>query len=109
MKSMRVLLTGHDGYIGHVLLPMLLDRGHHVTGLDSFLYEDCGFASEEVSPSAVVRRDIRDMELQDLRGHDAVLHLAGISNDPLGDLEPAATYAINHEASVRLACLAKEA
>jgi nucleoside-diphosphate-sugar epimerase len=109
MKSMRVLLTGHDGYIGHVLLPMLLDRGHRVTGLDSFLYEDCGFATEEVAPSAVVRRDIREVELEDLRGHDAVLHLAGISNDPLGDLEPAATYAINHEASVRLARLAKEA
>jgi len=109
MKSMRVLLTGHDGYIRHVLLPMLLDRGHHVTGLDSFLYEDCGFAGEEVSPTAVVRRDIREVELEDLRGHDAVLHLAGISNDPLGDLEPAATYAINHEASVRLARLAKEA
>lgn len=109
MKSMRVLLTGHDGYIGHVLLPMLLDRGHHVTGLDSFLYEDCGFAGDEVSPGAVVRRDIREVELEDLRGHDAVLHLAGISNDPLGDLEPAATYAINHEASVRLARLAKEA
>jgi len=109
MKSMRVLLTGHDGYIGHVLLPMLLDRGHHVTGLDSFLYEDCGFAADEVSPSAVVRRDIREVELEDLRDIDAVLHLAGISNDPLGDLEPAATYAINHEASVRLARLAKEA
>ena len=109
MKSMRVLLTGHDGYIGHVLLPMLLDRGHHVTGLDSFLYEDCGFAADEVSPGAVVRRDIREVELEDLRDIDAVLHLAGISNDPLGDLEPAATYAINHEASVRLARLAKEA
>jgi nucleoside-diphosphate-sugar epimerase len=109
MKSMRVLLTGHDGYIGHVLLPMLLDRGHHVTGLDSFLYEDCWFAAQEVSPSAVVRRDIREVELEDLQGLDAVLHLAGISNDPLGDLEPAATYAINHEASVRLALLAKEA
>jgi nucleoside-diphosphate-sugar epimerase len=109
MKQMRVLLTGHDGYIGHVLLPMLLERGHHVTGLDSFLYEDCGFATEEVTPSAVVRKDIREVELEDLRGLDAVLHLAGISNDPLGDLEPAATYAINHEASVRLARLAKEA
>ncbi|MDE2261220.1 MAG: NAD(P)-dependent oxidoreductase [Gammaproteobacteria bacterium] len=106
---MRVLLTGHDGYIGHVLLPMLLERGHHVTGLDSFLYEDCGFAAEEVSPSAVVRKDVREVELEDLRGLDAVLHLAGISNDPLGDLQPAATYAINHEASVRLARLAKEA
>jgi nucleoside-diphosphate-sugar epimerase len=109
MKQMRVLLTGHDGYIGHVLLPMLLDHGHHVTGLDSFLYEDCGFVTEEASPSAVVRKDIRQVEVEDLRGLDAVLHLAGISNDPLGDLQPAATYAINHEASVRLARLAKEA
>ncbi|MGH8202269.1 MAG: NAD-dependent epimerase/dehydratase family protein [Steroidobacteraceae bacterium] len=106
---MRVLLTGHDGYIGHVLLPMLLDRGHQVTGLDSFLYEDCGFATEETAPSAVLRKDIREVELEDLRGLDAVLHLAGISNDPLGDLQPAATYAINHAASVRLARLAKGA
>lgn len=109
MNRMRVLLTGHDGYIGHVLLPMLLDRGHHVTGLDSFLYEDCGFATAKVSASAVARKDIREVELEELRGLDAVLHLAGISNDPLGDLEPAATYAINHEASVRLARLAKAA
>ena len=109
MKRMRILLTGHDGYIGHVLLPMLLDRGHHVTGLDSFLYEDCGFATEEVAPSAVVRKDIREVAAEDLGDLDAVLHLAGISNDPLGDLTPAATYAINHEASVRLARLAKKA
>jgi nucleoside-diphosphate-sugar epimerase len=109
MRQMRVLLTGHDGYIGHVLLPMLLDRGHHVTGLDSFLYEDCGFATEEPAPSAVIRKDIREVAIEDLRGLDAVLHLAGISNDPLGDLQPAATYAINHQASVRLASLAKEA
>lgn len=109
MRRMRVLLTGHDGYIGHVLLPMLLDRGHHVTGLDNFLYEDCGFPTEEASPSAVVRKDVREVDLEDLRGFDAVLHLAGISNDPLGDLQPAATYAINHEASVRLARLAKDA
>lgn len=109
MRRMRVLLTGHDGYIGHVLLPMLLDRGHHVTGIDSFLYEDCGFAAEESPPSAVLRKDVREVELEDLGGMDAVLHLAGISNDPLGDLQPAATYAINHEASVRLARLAKEA
>jgi nucleoside-diphosphate-sugar epimerase len=109
MKCMRVLLTGHDGYIGHVLLPMLLDRGHHVTGLDSFLYEGCGFVTDETAPSAVIAKDIREVELEDLRGIDAVLHLAGISNDPLGDLQPAATYAINHQASVRLASLAKEA
>jgi len=109
MKCMRVLLTGHDGYIGHVLLPMLLERGHHVTGVDSFLYEDCGFATAEAAPGAVMAKDIREVELEDLRGIDAVLHLAGISNDPLGDLQPAATYAINHQASVNLAKLAKEA
>jgi nucleoside-diphosphate-sugar epimerase len=109
MKHMRVLLTGHDGYIGHVLLPMLLARGHQVTGLDSFLYEDCGFGGDRAAPSRVLRQDIREVALEDLRGFDAVLHLAGISNDPLGDLAPAATYEINHGASVRLARLAKEA
>jgi nucleoside-diphosphate-sugar epimerase len=107
MRSMRVLLTGHDGYIGDALLPMLLDRGHRVLGLDSFLYDGCGFAIERTGPSEVARKDIRDVELEDLRELDAVLHLAGISNDPLGDLEPQATYAINHRASVRLARLAK--
>ena len=104
---MRVLLTGHDGYIGDVLLPMLLGRGHHVTGLDSFLYEGCGFRDERAAPDATLRKDLRDINLEDLRGLDAVLHLAGISNDPLGDLEPRATYEINHAASVRLAKLAK--
>jgi len=109
MKRMRVLLTGHDGYIGHVLLPMLLEHGHEVTGLDSFLYEDCGFATERVTPARVLRKDVREIALEDLQGFDAVLHLAGISNDPLGDLEPAATYAINHAASVQLARLARDA
>jgi nucleoside-diphosphate-sugar epimerase len=109
MKHMQVLLTGHDGYIGHVLLPMLLERGHEVAGLDSFLYEDCGFSAPRLAPSRVLRKDVREVEREDLRGFDAVLHLAGISNDPLGDLQPEATYAINHAASVRLALLAKEA
>jgi nucleoside-diphosphate-sugar epimerase len=106
---MRILLTGHDGYIGHVLTPMLLERGHEVTGLDSCLYEDCGFASGKTLQVPVLRKDVRDVELQDLRGFDAVAHLAGISNDPLGDLAPQTTYAINHEASVKLARLAKQA
>src|SRR5688572_17528837 len=107
-KKMRVLLTGHDGYIGHVLAPMLLDHGHELTGVDSFLFEDCGFPTEE-REFPVLRRDIRDIQLEDLRGFDAVLHLAGISNDPLGDLAPGTTYSINHQASVRLARLAKQA
>jgi nucleoside-diphosphate-sugar epimerase len=106
---MRILLTGHDGYIGHVLTPMLLDRGHDVTGLDSCLYEGCGFATGKELPVPVIRKDVREIELDDLRGFDAVAHLAGISNDPLGDLAPQTTYSINHEASVRLARLAKQA
>ncbi len=108
MKKMKVLVTGHDGYIGHVLTPMLLERGHDVTGLDSFLYEDCGF-SFDAPPITVLRKDVRDVQMEELRGFDAVLHLAGISNDPLGDLAPETTYSINHQASVRLARLAKQA
>ncbi len=104
---MRILLTGHDGYIGHVLAPMLLERGHQVTGLDSFLFEDCGFTADAPLTIPVVRKDLRDVQLEDLEGFDAVAHLAGISNDPLGDLAPQTTYAINHKASVRLARLAK--
>lgn len=106
---MRILLTGHDGYIGHVLTPMLLERGHDVTGLDSCLYDGCGFSTGKELPVPVIRKDVRDVQLDDLRGFDAVAHLAGISNDPLGDLAPQTTYAINHEASVRLARLAKQA
>ena len=106
---MRILLTGHDGYIGHVLTPMLLERGHEVTGLDSCLYEGCGFDNGKSLPVPVLRKDVREVELEDLRGFDAVAHLAGISNDPLGDLAPQTTYSINHEASVRLARLSKQA
>ena len=106
---MRILLTGHDGYIGHVLTPMLLERGHEVTGLDSCLYEGCGFANGKSLPVPILRKDVREVELEDLRGFDAVAHLAGISNDPLGDLAPQTTYSINHEASVRLARLSKQA
>src|SRR5215471_17204497 len=106
---MRILLTGHDGYIGHVLAPMLQEHGHELTGLDSFLYEGCGFATEEAPTFPVLRKDVRDLQPEELRGFDAVAHLAGISNDPLGDLAPAVTYAINHAASVRLARLAKQA
>ena len=106
---MRILLTGHDGYIGHVLTPMLLERGHDVTGLDSCLFDGCGFATGKPPPIPVIHKDVREVQLDDLRGFDAVAHLAGISNDPLGDLAPQTTYAINHAASVRLARLSKQA
>ncbi len=105
---MKVLVTGHDGYIGHVLVPMLVARGHEVVGLDSFLYEDCGFGPSELTVPAI-RKDVRDVTPADLEGFDAVLHLAGISNDPLGDLNREITYDINWRASVRLAESAKQA
>jgi nucleoside-diphosphate-sugar epimerase len=105
---MRILVTGHKGYIGTVLTPMLIERGYDVVGLDSDLYAQCTFG--EMFPAIPeMCRDIRDVQLRDLDGFDALIHLAGLSNDPLGDLNPDLTYAINYEASVRLARLSKQA
>jgi nucleoside-diphosphate-sugar epimerase len=84
---MKVLVTGHKGYIGTVLVPMLLAKGHEVVGLDSDFYEKCTFGQPFVTIPEM-QKDIRDVELQDLEGFTAVLHLAGLSNDPLGNLNP---------------------
>jgi nucleoside-diphosphate-sugar epimerase len=105
---MRVLLTGHKGYIGVVLAPMLVAAGHEVHGLDSDIFRRCSFGAEP-QPLPETIKDVRDVQPADLAGFDAVLHLAGLSNDPLGDLNADLTYDINHRASVRLAQLAKEA
>jgi nucleoside-diphosphate-sugar epimerase len=105
---MRILLTGDKGYIGAVMVPMLLQEGHTVTGLDSDWFEHSAF-SPTLSPITSRKKDLRDLKPSDLEGFDAVVHLAGLSNDPLGDLNPALTYDINHLASVKLAKLAKEA
>jgi nucleoside-diphosphate-sugar epimerase len=105
---MRILVTGHNGYIGSVLVPLFLKHGHEIVGLDSFLFEECSFSDSSVSVPAL-RKDIRDVLMSDLEGFDAVLHLAALSNDPLGNLNPDLTYEINHHASVHLARLAKEA
>lgn len=105
---MRVLLTGHDGYIGAVMSPLLQARGHEVVGLDSFLFEGCDFGTPH-DPGASLRKDLRDVTAADLEGFDAVIHLAAISNDPVGNLNPDGTYAINHRASVQLAEAAKAA
>lgn len=106
---MRVLVTGHLGYIGTVLTPILLAAGHEVTGLDTDLYGACTFGPpERIADVPWMRRDVRDIEPGDVAGFDAVIHLAALSNDPLGDLEPELTYAINHKASVRLARLARD-
>jgi len=107
---MRVLLTGHLGYIGTVLTPMLLAAGHDVTGLDSDLYSRCSFAGGgPITEVPSIRKDTRDVAAGDLEGFDAVLHLAALSNDPLGNLKPGLTDEINHRASVRIAELAKKA
>jgi nucleoside-diphosphate-sugar epimerase len=105
---MRVLVTGHNGYIGSVLVPMLVRAGHEVTGLDNYLYGECTFGDDVLDPPSL-RMDIRDVEIADFEGFDAVMHLAAISNDPVGDLNPDTTYEINHRAAVRVATLAKQA
>jgi nucleoside-diphosphate-sugar epimerase len=105
---MKVLVTGHNGYIGSVMVPMLRAAGHDVIGLDTYLFEDCTFG-EDSSPVPGLRKDVRDVEIGDLMGLDAVIHLAALCNDPVGNLNPRSTFEINHIASVRLAKLAKEA
>jgi nucleoside-diphosphate-sugar epimerase len=105
---MRILVTGHQGYIGTVMTPLLRAAGHDVVGLDSDLYERCTFVGA-VPDVPSIRKDVRDVEQGDLQGFDAVIHLAALSNDPLGNLNPGLTYEINHAASVRLARLAKQA
>jgi nucleoside-diphosphate-sugar epimerase len=105
---MRVLITGHNGYIGSVLAPMVQSAGHEVVGLDSFLFERGTFGQDSPEIDAM-RMDLRDVQVSDLRGFDAVMHLAALSNDPLGDVNPQITYDINHIGSVRLARIAKEA
>jgi nucleoside-diphosphate-sugar epimerase len=105
---MRVLITGHHGYIGAVLARMLAQTTHEVVGLDSDFFAQNRFVGD-VAEIPGLRKDLRDVERRDLVGFDAVLHLAALSNDPLGDLNPRLTYEINHLATMRLATLAKQA
>jgi nucleoside-diphosphate-sugar epimerase len=106
----RVLVTGHRGYIGTILAPILAAAGHDVVGIDSDLYRRCTFGPERrVEAVESIEKDIRDIDWEDLVGFDAIAHLAALSNDPLGALDERLTYEINHEASVRLAEQAKRA
>lgn len=105
---MKVLVTGHQGYLGTVMVPVLREAGHEVVGLDSGYFAACVLGPAPVDPPALAV-DLRDVTVEQLRGFDAVVHLAALSNDPLGALEPEITFDINHFASVRLARLAKEA
>ena len=107
---MKVLVTGHKGYIGTVMVPKLIKAGHQVSGCDIDLYERCTFAEGGAISNIPSRRaDIRDLGVEDIAGFDAIIHLAALSNDPLSDLDAQLTYDINHLASVRLAQLAKRA
>ncbi|MGW5860583.1 NAD-dependent epimerase/dehydratase family protein [Streptomyces sp. NPDC055239] len=105
---MRVLLTGHQGYLGTVMAPVLAAAGHEVVGLDAGLFADCVLGPQPADPSGH-RVDLRDVTAEHVAGVDAVIHLAALSNDPLGSLAPDLTYDINHHASVRLARLAHDA
>jgi nucleoside-diphosphate-sugar epimerase len=105
---MRILLTGHKGYIGAVTAPILQSAGHEVVGFDSDLFAGCDFGKAATEIPEICK-DLRDLGQNDLDGFDAVVHLAALSNDPLGDLDAEITYDINHRASVRLAELAKAA
>ena len=104
---MNILVTGDKGYIGAVMVPMLLREGHSVAGLDCDWFEESAFG-DSLCGAPSKKKDLRDLQSSDLIGFDAVIHLAGLSNDPLGDLNPGLTYEINHLASLRLAKLAKE-
>lgn len=109
-RALRILVTGHAGYVGAVLAPFLQRAGHEVIGLDAGWFDDAAFGDDsEVRRIPALAKDLRDVERRDLAGFDAVVHLAGLSNDPLGDLDPQLTGAINEAASVRLAELAKAA
>ena len=105
---MRVLVTGHKGYIGTVLVPMLHDQGWQVTGIDSDLYRSCTFGSYHSDFPEIIR-DFRDIKTEELEAYDTLIHLAGLSNDPLGDIDPELTFEINYTATVDLARRAKRA
>ncbi|HEX2022575.1 MAG TPA: SDR family oxidoreductase [Candidatus Thermoplasmatota archaeon] len=108
MTAGKVLLTGHAGYIGAVMSRVLREAGYDVAGVDAGFYDDGAFLADPPAIPATWR-DVRDLEARDLRGFDAVVHLAAISNDPMGNLRPEVTLGVNHLGTVRLARLAKEA
>lgn len=104
---MRILMTGHDGYIGSVMAPVLQEAGHEVVGLDTGFFADCGFGDYTGPTIEGTQLDVREAEAEHLRSFDAVVHLAALSNDPLGNLDSDLTFQINHRASLHLAELAR--
>jgi len=106
---MRIIVTGSDGYLGSLLAPALLKAGHTVTGLDTGFYKErMLYHGDSLAPLTLVK-DLRRMTVEDLKGMEAIVHMAELSNDPIGQLAPEVTYEINHEGSVYLAQLARKA
>ena len=105
---MKVFVTGHRGYIGVHLVELLKEEGHMVTGCDLRLFEGCAWEPFASADRELVK-DVRGITQRDLEGHDCVMHLAAMSNDPMGAVNAAVTFAVNRDASIRLAKLAKEA
>src|ERR1700756_2076167 len=108
-NSMRILVTGTEGYLGSLLAPELIRRGHEVVGLDTGFYKDRMLYRDGGATPLTLPRDLRQIEPADLSGMDAVVHMAELSNDPTGQLAPHITYEINHQGSVYLAQLARKA
>lgn len=104
---MKVLVTGHRGYIGVHLVDVLKAAGHEVTGVDVRLFEDCEW-EPFVEADRDLAKDVRELQRDDVAGHDCVMHLAALSNDPMGDIDPDLTVSVNRDASIRLAELAKD-
>src|SRR4029077_13114688 len=109
MARMRVLVTGVDGYIGAILGPKLVERGFDVVGIDCGFYRDGWLYNDDRPRPLTLTKDVRGITAQDVRGSDAVVHLAELSNDPLGELSERTTYEINHVGSIALARACKEA
>lgn len=105
---MKVLVTGTLGYLGSLLVPLLLERKHEVTGLDTGFYSERTLYGDRPGGFRQIRKDLRKIELEDLKGFDAIVHMAELSNDPIGELDPEITYEINHKGTVRMAEMAKE-
>ncbi len=110
---MRVLLTGNNGYIGTIMTQILISKGFEVIGLDTDLFEGSVFGNKSITggiaPISYLRKDLRDIELSDLKNVEAIIHLCALSNDPLSNFDPQITFEINHKGSVKLAKLAKKA
>lgn len=106
---MKILVTGTEGYLGSLLAPVLLERGHEVTGVDTGYYKAGYLYNAKGGTPRTIAKDIRHLNADDLKGQDAVVHMAELSNDPIGELDPNITYEINHKGTLHLANTAKAA